>query len=91
MSAPGLPRAGHVRGSPLHLTAMPRIEPPTRRSLVSRVIHFMVKRKLGRVPTPMQAMAHHGGIYYAYARMEQAQLGAKRVPRGLKLLAQVRT
>lgn len=70
---------------------MPRIEPPARRSLVSRVIHFMVKRKLGRVPTPIQTMAHHGGILYAYARMEQAQLGANRVPRTLKQLAQVRT
>ncbi len=70
---------------------MTRIEPPARRSLVSRVIHSLVKRKLGRVPTPLQAMAHHGGIYYAYARMEQAQLGANRVPRALKQLAQVRT
>ena len=74
-----------------HQRDMTRIDPPARRSLVSRVIHFMVKRKLGRVPTPMQAMAHHGGVFYAYARMEQAQLGATRVPRALKLLAQVRT
>jgi hypothetical protein len=70
---------------------MSRIEPPAKRSLVARIIHVLVRRKLGRVPTPIQVMAHHGGVLMAYARMEQAQLKADRVPRGLKLLAQVRT
>lgn len=68
-----------------------RIEAPRKRGIVTRVIHALVRRKLGRVPTPIMTMGHHGGILMGYARMEQAQLGADRVPRALKLLAQVRT
>ena len=67
-----------------------RIEPPRRRGLVVRIIHFLTRRKVGKVPTPMQVLAHRPPLLMAYARMELSQLKATRVPAALKALASTR-
>ena len=68
-----------------------RIEGPKRRGLVVRVLHFFVRRKLGKVPTPMQVQAHQPKLLMAVARMELALMRTRRVPASLKSLAQIRT
>jgi len=68
-----------------------RIGPPSRRGLVTRIIFFLTRRKVGKVPTPMQVMAHQPALLMGYARMELAQMKMKRVPASLKSLASIRT
>jgi hypothetical protein len=68
-----------------------RIAPPRRRGLVARVIFFLTRRKVGKVPTPMQVMAHQPPLLMGYARMELAQMKLRRVPAPLKALASIRT
>jgi len=68
-----------------------RIGAPRRRGLVARIIFFLTRRKVGKVPTPMQVMAHQPPLLMGYARMELAQLKMTRVPASLKALASIRT
>jgi len=68
-----------------------RIAPPRRRGLVARVIFFLTRRKIGKVPTPMRVMAHQPALLMGYARMELAQMKMSRVPGSLKALASIRT
>jgi len=68
-----------------------RIAPPSRPGLVARIIFFLTRRKVGKVPTPMQVMAHQPPLLMGYARMELAQLKMTRVPASLKALASIRT
>ena len=49
-----------------------------------------VKRRLGRVPTPLRINALNPTILRGYAFMESAQESARRVPKGIKILAQLR-
>lgn len=67
-----------------------RIGQPRRRGLVARVIFFLTRRKLGKVPTPMQVMAHQPALLMGYARMELAHMKMKRVSGALKSLASTR-
>lgn len=48
------------------------------------------RRKLGRVPTPMRITALNSTILRGYTFMEGAQESATRVPKHIKVLAQVR-
>lgn len=68
-----------------------RIGRPTRRGLVVRIIHFLTRRKVGKVPTPMQVMAHQPALLMGYARLELGQMKMTRVPGSLKALASIRT
>ena len=68
-----------------------RIARPRRFGLVARVIFFLTRRKVGKVPTPMQVMAHQPPLLMGYARMELAQMKMTRVPASLKALASIRT
>ncbi len=68
-----------------------RIGRPARRGLVVRVIHFLTRRKIGKVPTPMQVMAHQPALLMGYARLELAHMKMSRVPGSLKALASIRT
>lgn len=68
-----------------------RIGRPARPGLVARVIYFLTRRKVGKVPTPMQVMAHQPALLMGYARMELAQLKMSRVSASLKGLASIRT
>jgi hypothetical protein len=68
-----------------------RIARPRRFGLVTRVIFFLTRRRVGKVPTPMQVMAHQPALLMGYARMELAQAKLSRVPSSLKSLASIRT
>ena len=68
-----------------------RIGRPPRRGLVVRIIHFLTRRKVGKVPTPMQVMAHQPALLMGYARLELGQMKMTRVPGSLKALASIRT
>jgi hypothetical protein len=68
-----------------------RIARPRRLGLVTRIIFFLTRRRIGKVPTPMQVLAHQPALLMGYARMELAQEKAKKVPARLKSLAQIRT
>ena len=58
--------------------------------LLTRVAYALTKRKVGRVVTPVQIVAHHSRILWGHAQMELS-LGASRlVDAGLKNLAQLR-
>lgn len=59
-------------------------------SLLARLAFFFCRRKLGRVVTPVRVHALHGRVLWGYAQMELAQEGARRVPAGVKALAQIR-
>jgi hypothetical protein len=50
----------------------------------------IVKRKLGKVPTPLRITALNPTILRGYAFMESAQESARRLPKGIKVLAQLR-
>ena len=68
-----------------------RIGRPARRGLVVRIIHFLTRRKVGKVPTLMQVMAHQPALLMGYARLELAHMKMTRVPASLKALASIRT
>jgi alkylhydroperoxidase family enzyme len=58
--------------------------------VLTRVAYALTKRKVGRVVTPVQIVAHHSRILWGQAQMELS-LGASRlVDAGLKNLAQLR-
>jgi len=59
-------------------------------SLFTRIIYRLVKRKVGRVVTPVKIAAHHGKILWGYGQMEQSMLSSHLVDSALKDLAQVR-
>ena len=70
---------------------MARLEGVTRPgvSLAAAVFAF-ARRKLGRVPQPMRINALNPTIFRGYAFMESAQESAHTVPKGLKVVAQLR-
>jgi len=70
---------------------MARLAGAPARNLVVRLIYWLTRRKLGRVPTPSLVAGHHARILVAHGVMEQMHLGSQRVPAALKLLAQIRT
>src|SRR6266849_9893750 len=58
--------------------------------LFTRIIYSMVKRKLGRVVTPVKIVAHHRKLLWGYGQMEQSLLSSKLVDAALKDLGQLR-
>ncbi len=58
--------------------------------LFTRIVYSLVKRKLGRVVTPVQIVAHHQKILWGYAQMEQSFVSSRLVDAALKELAQLR-
>ena len=58
--------------------------------LFTRIIYSMVKRKLGRVVTPVKIVAHHRKLLWGYGQMEQSLLSSHLVDAALKDLAQLR-
>lgn len=59
------------------------------RSLLSRVILWLVQRRLHKVPVPTRIMALHPALLRGGAFMEQAQESATLIPLRYKKLAQV--
>lgn len=70
---------------------MARIAVAKKRGLMTRIVLSMIRRKLGKDSTPWLIKAHSPALLMGNARMEQAGMKARRVPAGIKLLAQVRT
>lgn len=58
--------------------------------LFTRLVYYLVKRKLGRVVKPVQIAAHHRRIFWGYAQMEQSLVSSRLVDAALKDLAQLR-
>jgi len=58
--------------------------------LFTRIIYWLVKRKLGRVVVPVQIVASHSRILWGYVQMEQSFVSSHLVDAGLKDLAQLR-
>ncbi len=67
---------------------------PSRQGILSgiftRIVYSLVKRKLGRVVTPVQIVAHHPRIFWGYTQMEQSFVSSRLVSLALKELAQLR-
>lgn len=58
--------------------------------LFTRIVYSLVMRKLGRVVTPVQIVAHHPRIFWGYTQMEQSFVSSRTVALALKELAQLR-
>jgi hypothetical protein len=58
--------------------------------LITRLVFFLVRRRLGRVPRPVRITALRPTVLLGYGLMEQAQLKASALGNSLKKLAQVR-
>jgi hypothetical protein len=67
---------------------------PSQQGLLSgqftRIIYWLVKRKLGRLVMPVQIVANHSRILWGYAQMEQSFVSSHLVEESLKNLAELR-
>jgi hypothetical protein len=59
--------------------------------LFVRFFFWVVRRKLGKVTTPMRVTARNPRILFGIGMMEQSLAAGNWVPMGLKDLAQLRT
>lgn len=64
---------------------------PERASLFTRLVYWMVRRRLKRVVEPFQIAAHHPTLFRANLGMERAQLKARAVDARLKALVSLKT
>lgn len=62
-----------------------------RPGLFARIVYFITRRKLGRVPEPVKVLHRNPAILMAMGGYETALERASQVPHRLKVLAQVRT
>ena len=58
--------------------------------LLTRFAYALTKRKVGRVVTPIQIVAHHSKILLGQAQMELSLGASRMVDASLKNLAQLR-
>lgn len=64
--------------------------PERKAGLFARVVYGMARRRLGKVPEPMTAVAHHPRFFKGYVAFEWALDRSRLVERRLKALAQVK-
>lgn len=57
---------------------------------LTRFAYRKIRRKIGRVITPLQIAAHHEPLFRGVLGMERAQANARTVTLGLKALAQLK-
>jgi hypothetical protein len=71
---------------------MTRIRPltPKEAGWFARFIYWASRRKIGRVLTPTQVVAHHPRMLAGVVGMESAMMAAKTVPPTLKTLASIK-
>ncbi len=69
---------------------MARLAGAPKPGLIARVAYWMAKRKVGKVPEPIEIIAHHPRLLRGLGGMEMAQEAAKTVDGSLKLLAQIK-
>lgn len=70
---------------------MARIEGSPPRGLYQRLVYFMMRRFLGRVPEPSRIAAYSKSAFKGRIGMEQALMKLRKAPLGLVALAQIRT
>ena len=58
--------------------------------MLTRIVYALTKRKIGRVVTPVQLMAHHTRLLWGYGQMEQSMASSHLVDDALKVLAELR-
>ncbi|MFN7962744.1 MAG: hypothetical protein U0002_15855 [Thermoanaerobaculia bacterium] len=59
-------------------------------SIVTRIAFFFSRKRVGKVVAPLRIHALSQPVLYGYGQMELALEKARRVPAGLKQLAQIR-
>jgi hypothetical protein len=71
---------------------MARIEgvPANRASWLARLVYWLSRRMVGKVPEPLTVTAHHPSVFRAYVGYEYYLAKAKRVDARLKSLAGVK-
>ncbi len=60
------------------------------RGLLTRILYFLVKRRLGRVVMPVRITAQHSRLLWGYGQMELSLDASRLVEEALKNLAQLR-
>jgi hypothetical protein len=70
---------------------MARMQGSPPRGLFQRVVYFMMRRMLGRVPEPSRIAAHSKPAFKGRMQMERAMMALKAVPPGLVALGSLRT
>lgn len=70
---------------------MARIEAPKRPGPFARVAYWMSKRDYGKLPEPVELMAHHPGLLRGYGALEWEMDRASSVDDRLKELAWIKT
>ena len=63
---------------------------PEQANLLSRLIYWFTKRKLGRLVTPVKITAHQTRLLRAMGQMEVAQMAMRDVDPALKALAGIK-
>ena len=58
--------------------------------LFQRIVFWMVKRRFGRVMTPLRIVALNRKVFAAYAGLERHLDGARTLPASLKTMMHVR-
>lgn len=61
-----------------------------RPGLLGRIVYFVARRKLGRVPEPVKVLHRNPAVMMAVGGYETALERASQVPHRLKVLAEVR-
>ena len=69
---------------------MARMEGPKKLGLFRRIVYWFARRRLGRVPVPLQITAHHRGVLLGVAAFELTQERARTVDARLKALADLK-
>jgi hypothetical protein len=58
--------------------------------LLTRIVYYLTRRKVGRVVAPVQITAHHSKILWGYGQMEQSLASSALVDAQLKHLGELR-
>lgn len=69
---------------------MARIQPTGPRGLFQRIVFWLVRRKLGRIPSSLGLLAHHPVLFGGFLRMEQAASRVSALPGALTSLVCLR-
>jgi len=63
---------------------------PERAGLFVRIVYWLARKKVGRVPDPMTMYAHNPWVMVAYGNFEMGFDRASRVEKKLKVLASIK-
>lgn len=71
-------------------STLTRIPVSPARGLFARLVFWILRRKLGSVPTSIQVVAGHADVFQGQILMERSQLKASSLSPALKDLVQLR-